>query len=82
LAIITIFLYIDCVITAGAVLYANCSVAAGANTHIKGFVNACCKDKKSVAKGIVLKGIILKGIALKGVLYHKNRKSEQRRKRL
>jgi hypothetical protein len=67
---VAIFLYTGCVVTAGAVLYADCSVAAGANTHMKRFVNTCCKGKEDVAKNIVLKDII----------YCKDREGKQRRK--
>jgi hypothetical protein len=60
-------LYSGCFVTAGAVLYTNCSVAASVNTHVKEFVDTCRKSKKSVAKGII---------------YHKNKKDKQRRKKV
>jgi hypothetical protein len=76
--------------TAGAVLYTDCSVAAGANIRVKGFTNAYYKDEESVAEGIASEGIILKdiaseGIVLKGivsedVLYCKDKEDKQRRK--
>jgi hypothetical protein len=52
-------------VAAGAVLYANCSVAAGANTHIKGFADIYYKSEKSVAKGVI---------------YYKDREDKQRHK--
>jgi hypothetical protein len=67
---------------AGAVSYANCSVAAGANTHVKGFADTCHKNKKSVAKGITSKGIASESIVLKDVLCHKNKKGKQKRKKV
>jgi hypothetical protein len=50
---VAIFLYISCVVIAGAVLYANCSVSAGANTHVKGFADACHRGEEGVAKSII-----------------------------
>jgi hypothetical protein len=46
-------LYTNYVVTAGAVLYADCSVTAGANTRIKGFADACYKGEEGVAEGVV-----------------------------
>jgi hypothetical protein len=80
-------LYTGCVVTAGAVLYADCSVAAGADTHIKGFADTCYKDEKGVAESvtledIILKGVVLEGIVLKGILYRKDKEGEQRCERV
>jgi hypothetical protein len=52
---------------AGAVLYADYSMTAGANTRVKGFADACRKDKESVAEGVASEGVALEGIVLKGV---------------
>jgi hypothetical protein len=57
-------------------------VTAGADTRIKGFADACRKDKEGVAKGVVLKGIVSKDIILKGVLCHKDKKGKQRREKV
>jgi hypothetical protein len=62
-------------------------VAAGTNTQVKGFADACHKDKEGVAEGVALEGIALKGIALKGivsegVLCHKDKEGEQRHKKV
>jgi hypothetical protein len=65
---------------AGAVLYADCSVAAGADTHVKGFADTCYKNKEGVAEDVALKGVVLKGVILKGVLCYKDREGEQRHK--
>jgi hypothetical protein len=48
LATVTIFLYADCVVAAGAVLYAGCAVAA-----VKGFADACRKGEEGVAEGVI-----------------------------
>jgi hypothetical protein len=48
LAIITIFLYANYVIAAGAVLCADCAVTA-----VKGFADACRKGEEGVAKDVV-----------------------------
>jgi hypothetical protein len=53
---------------AGAVLYAKCSVAAGTDTRVKEFADACHKDEEGVAEGVALKGVALKGIALEGIV--------------
>jgi hypothetical protein len=72
---VTISLYTSYVVTAGAVLYADCSVATGADTHVEEFANVCYKNKKGVAEGVVLEGI-----ALEGIIYRKDKEGEQRRK--
>jgi hypothetical protein len=46
-------LYTGYVVAAGAVLYADCSVATGANIYVKGFADACYKGEKGVAEGVV-----------------------------
>jgi hypothetical protein len=66
-------------VTASAVLYANCSIAANADTRVKGFADVCYKDDKGVVEGVVSEGIVLKGIVLKGVLCCKDKEGEQRR---
>jgi hypothetical protein len=81
---VIIFLYTSYVITAGAVLYADYSVAAGADTHVKGFADTCRKDKKDVAEGVALEGVALEGIisegvVLEGVLCREDEEGEQRR---
>jgi hypothetical protein len=40
-------------VAADTILYVNCSVAASVNTHVKGFANACYKDKEDVTKDII-----------------------------
>jgi hypothetical protein len=70
--------------TVGAVLYANCSVAAGADARVKGFADACRKDEEDIAEGIVSKGITLEGIVLENiiledVLCREDREDKQRR---
>jgi predicted metalloprotease len=60
-------------------------VAAGADTRVKGFADACRKNKEGVAEGVVLEGvasegIASEGIALEGVLCHKDEEGERRRK--
>jgi hypothetical protein len=45
---VTIFLYVNCVITAGAVLSASYAVAA-----VKRFVGVYRKSEKSIAEGII-----------------------------
>jgi hypothetical protein len=57
-------------------------MAAGANTHVKRFADACRKDKKGVTKDITLKGIALEGIVSKSVLCRKDKESEQRREKV
>jgi hypothetical protein len=47
LAIIAIFLYADCVITASAV---TCDKE---RVWVKGFANVCYKDEKGIAKDII-----------------------------
>jgi hypothetical protein len=37
-------------------------VAASADARVKGFADACRKNKEDVAEGVVLEGIVLKGI--------------------
>jgi hypothetical protein len=49
-------------------------VAAGANTHIKGFADACYKGEEGVAEGVALKGITAEDIT-----YYKDEKSKQKR---
>jgi hypothetical protein len=75
---VAIFLYTGYVVGAGAVLYADCSVAVGADTHIKGFADACCKDEEGIAEDVALKGVVLKSVVLKGVLCREDREGEQR----
>jgi hypothetical protein len=48
LAIITIFLYADCVIAVSAVLCAGYAITA-----VKRFADICYKGEKGIAKGIV-----------------------------
>jgi hypothetical protein len=43
-----IFLYADCVIAAGVVLCASYAI-----TIVKGFADACYKDKESIAEGVM-----------------------------
>jgi hypothetical protein len=56
---VAIFLYADYVVAAGVVLCAGCAVTANAGESdkrkvwVKGFVDACCKDKEGVAKGVI-----------------------------
>jgi hypothetical protein len=59
-------------VAAGAVLYANYSVAAGADTHVKGFVDTCHKDKEGVTKGITSEDITC----------YKDKEGVQRRKKI
>jgi hypothetical protein len=54
-------------------------VAAGADTHVKGFADVCYKDKESVAKDIASEGVASEGVVSEGVLYHKDEEGEQRR---
>jgi hypothetical protein len=72
---------------ADAVLYADCSVAAGADARVKGFANICYKDKEGIAediasKGITSEGVVLKGVVLEGVLCHKDKEGEQKREKV
>jgi hypothetical protein len=75
-------LYTGYVVAAGAVLYADCSVAAGADTHVKGFADACYKDKEGVAEGVASEGVASEGIVSEGVLCRKDREGEQRYKKV
>jgi hypothetical protein len=52
-------------------------VAAGADTHVKGFTDACCKGEEGIAEGIVLKGV-----ASKGVVCREDREDKQRREKV
>jgi hypothetical protein len=64
---------------AGAVLYADCSVAAGADTRVEGFADACHRDKEGVAEDVALKGVVSEGVVLKGVLCREDGEGEQKR---
>jgi hypothetical protein len=44
---VTIFLYANCVVAAGVILCAGCTIAA-----VKGFTDACYKGEKGVAEGV------------------------------
>jgi hypothetical protein len=65
-------------------LYADCSVAAGADAHVKGFADACCKDEEGVAEGIASEGVASEGVisesvVSEGVLCREDREGERRR---
>jgi hypothetical protein len=59
-------------------------VVAGADTHVKGFADACRKDEEGVAEDVALEGvasedIASKGVVLEDVLYHKDEEGKRRR---
>jgi predicted metalloprotease len=76
---VAISLYTSCVVVAGAVLYADCSVAAGADVRVEGFADACRRDEKGVAEDVALEGVASEGIVSKGVLCREDREGERRR---
>jgi hypothetical protein len=55
---VAISLYVDYVITASVVLYADCAITADTNicdkrkVWVKRFANACYKNEKSIAKDV------------------------------
>jgi hypothetical protein len=76
---VAISLYTGCVVAAGAVSYADCSVAAGADARVEGFADACRKDKEGVAEGVASEGVASEGVASEGVVCREDGEGERRR---
>jgi hypothetical protein len=60
-------------------------VAAGADARVKGFADACRKDKEGVAEdvaseGVASEGVASEGIISEGILCREDREGERRRK--
>jgi hypothetical protein len=67
---------------ASAVLYADCSVAAGADARVEGFTDACRKDEEGVAEDVASEGVASEGVVSEGVLCYEDEEGKQRREKV